>query len=38
MKRTIIQLTEDQHHTLKEMAAKYDVSVAELIRNSVDQF
>ncbi len=36
MYRTQIQLREDQAKTLKEMAAEYNVSVAELIRQSVD--
>lgn len=36
MLRTQIQLREDQSKKLKEMAAQYDVSVAELIRQSVD--
>lgn len=36
MYRTQIQLREDQVQTLKEMAAEYNVSVAELIRQSVD--
>ena len=36
MYRTQIQLREDQAKTLKEMAAEYDVSVAELIRQSID--
>lgn len=37
MVRTQIQLTEDQSHTLKALAAARDVSVAELIRQSVDR-
>lgn len=36
MYRTQIQLREDQSKKLKEMAAEYNVSVAELIRQSVD--
>jgi hypothetical protein len=36
MVRTQIQLTNDQSRKLKELAAKEGVSVAELIRNSVD--
>ena len=36
MYRTQIQLREDQAKTLKEMAAEHNVSVAELIRQSVD--
>ena len=36
MYRTQIQLREDQSKKLKEMAAKYNVSVAELIRQSID--
>ena len=38
MIRTQIQLTEDQSTKLKELAAEYDVSTAELIRRAVDQF
>lgn len=38
MIRTQIQLTEDQAKKLKEAAARYDVSVAELIRQSVDRY
>jgi hypothetical protein len=34
--RTQIQLTEEQSHTLKSLAAQRGVSVAELIRQSVD--
>jgi hypothetical protein len=34
--RTQIQLTEEQSHTLKALAAQRGVSVAELIRQSVD--
>ena len=36
MKRTIIQLTEEQHRVLKELAAEYHVSVSEMVRRSVD--
>lgn len=36
MLRTQIQLREDQSRKLKEMAAEYDVSVAELIRQGID--
>ena len=36
MIRTQIQLEEKQHRVLKEMAAEYKVSVATLIRQSVD--
>jgi Arc/MetJ-type ribon-helix-helix transcriptional regulator len=36
MIRTQIQLTEEQHKFLKEKAAEYDVSMAELVRRSVD--
>ncbi len=36
MVRTQIQLTEDQAQALKEMAADQHVSVAEIIRRSVD--
>ena len=36
MYRTQIQLREDQSKKLKEMAAEYNVSVAELIRQSID--
>ncbi len=38
MIRTQIQLEEKQYHTLKEMAAEYNVSMATLIRRSVDNF
>ncbi len=36
MKRTIVQLTEEQHHFLKELAAEYHVSMSEMVRRSVD--
>jgi len=36
--RTQIQLTEDQANALKLMAAKEGVSMAELIRISIDRF
>lgn len=36
MIRTRIQLSEEQARTLKELAAKYDTSMAELIRQTVD--
>jgi len=36
MVRTQIQLTEEQANALKEIAAKENVSVAEIIRRSVD--
>ncbi len=38
MIRTQIQLEEKQYQTLKEMAAEYNVSMATLIRQSVDRF
>ncbi len=38
MIRTQIQLTEKQSRTLKTMAMERGVSVAELIRQSVDNF
>ena len=38
MVRTQIQLTEKQAKALKELAAAQGVSVAELIRQSVDKF
>ena len=38
MIRTQIQLTEEQSHALKSLAARRGVSVAELIRQSVDSF
>ncbi|MGB3713123.1 MAG: CopG family transcriptional regulator [Candidatus Promineifilaceae bacterium] len=38
MVRTQIQLTEEQSRILKRMALDRDVSMAELIRQSVDQF
>lgn len=37
MIRTQIQLTEEQHQSLKELAAARRTSMAELIRQSVDQ-
>jgi hypothetical protein len=36
MIRTQIQLTEEQHKFLREKATEYNVSMAELIRRSVD--
>jgi len=36
MIRTQIQLTEEQHKFLKEKAAEYDVSMAELVRRGID--
>ena len=36
MYRTQIQIREDQAKKLKEMAAEYNISVAELIRQSID--
>lgn len=38
MIRTQIQLEEKQHRVLREMAATYQVSMATLIRRSVDRF
>lgn len=38
MIRTQIQLTEAQSRSLKKLAEQEDVSVAELIRRSVDSF
>lgn len=38
MIRTQIQLTEEQVRLLKALAAERRVSIAELIRQSVDQF
>jgi hypothetical protein len=38
MVRTQIQLTEEQSRSLKQLAEKDDVSVAELIRRSVDRY
>jgi hypothetical protein len=38
MVRTQIQLTEEQSQTLKEMAQERGVSIAELIRQSIDNF
>jgi len=38
MIRTQIQLEEKQYKTLKEMAAEYNVSMATLIRRSVERF
>jgi replication initiation and membrane attachment protein DnaB len=36
MIRTIVQLTEEQHRVLKELAAEYHVSVSEMVRRGVD--
>ncbi len=36
MKRTVVQLTEEQHRFLKEQAAEYHVSMSEMVRRSVD--
>jgi len=36
MIRTIIQLTEEQHRVLKDLAAEYHVSMSEMVRRSVD--
>ncbi len=36
MKRTIVQLTEEQHRFLRELAAEYHVSMSEMVRRSVD--
>jgi hypothetical protein len=38
MKRTQIQLTEEQASKLREIAMKNHESVASLIRNAIDQF
>lgn len=38
MIRTQIQLTEEQHKFLREKAAEYQISMAELIRRSVSLF
>ncbi len=38
MIRTQVQLTNEQVGKLKELAITYDVSMAELIRRSVDDF
>lgn len=38
MIRTQIQLTEEQSQTLKELAQEQGVSLAELIRQSIDNF
>ena len=38
MLRTQIQLTEEQYRILKQMALERGLSMAELIRQSVDQF
>ncbi|MCK6627221.1 MAG: ribbon-helix-helix domain-containing protein [Anaerolineae bacterium] len=38
MIRTQIQLTEEQSRTLKEMAQERGVSMAELIRQSIENF
>lgn len=36
MIRTIVQLTEEQHRVLKELASEYHVSISEMVRRSVD--
>lgn len=36
MKRTIGQLTEEQHRFLLELVAEYHVSMSEMVRRSVD--
>jgi predicted metal-binding transcription factor (methanogenesis marker protein 9) len=36
MKRMMIQVTEEQYRTLKEMSAEYKVSISELVREGVD--
>ena len=36
MKRMMVQVTEEQYRTLKEMSAEYQVSVSELVREGVD--
>jgi hypothetical protein len=38
MIRTQIQLTDEQSSSLKQLAEKYGVPVAELIRRSVDRY
>ena len=38
MVRTQIQLSEEQARTLKELAAKYETSMADLIRQAVDEW
>lgn len=38
MVRTQIQLSEEQARILKELAGKYDTSMAELIRQAVDDW
>ena len=38
MKRTQIQLTEEQAKKLREIAMKNHESVASIIRNAIDQF
>jgi hypothetical protein len=38
MQRTVIQLTDEQMHTLKELAKARKVSVARVIRESVDYY
>lgn len=38
MIRTQIQLTEEQHQALKELAASQKISMARLIRESVAQY
>jgi predicted metal-binding transcription factor (methanogenesis marker protein 9) len=36
MKRIMVQVTEEQYRTLKEMSAEYKVSISELVRDGVD--
>ena len=36
MKRVMVQVTEEQYRTLKEMSAEYKVSISELVREGVD--
>jgi len=38
MVRTQIQLTEEQAKTLKQIAARQNVSMAEVIRKAINQF
>lgn len=36
MRRIMVQVTEEQYRTLKEMSAEYKVSISELVRDGVD--
>jgi hypothetical protein len=36
MRRMMVQVTEEQYRTLKEMSAEYKVSISELVREGVE--